>query len=119
MDMRTARAELSIVQRDFGMRHWQTQKVFLHRFAQVAEEWGIDVAGVREEKRLLIGAYLCHEYSYAAAALMNPSITRHPDQTGLAPGSMRFVMSLRRGGGGAHLVGRHSVKALSASVKSS
>jgi predicted GH43/DUF377 family glycosyl hydrolase len=100
MDMRTARAELSIVQRDFGMRHWQTQKVFLHRFAQVAEEWGFDTGGIREEKRLLIGAYLCHEYSYAAAALMNPSVTRHPDQTGLAPGSMRFVMSLRAVGEG-------------------
>lgn len=100
MDMRTARAELSIVQRDFGMRHWQTEKVFLHRFSQVAEEVGVDVSGIREEKRLLIGAYLCHEYSYAAAALMNPSVTRHPDQTGLAPGSMRFVMSLRAVGEG-------------------
>ncbi len=100
MDMRTARAELAIVQRDFGMRHWQTQKVFQHRFAQIAEEWGVDVDDVRDEKRLLIGAYLCHEYSYAAAALMNPSITRHPDQSGLAPGSQRFVMSMRAVGEG-------------------
>ena len=100
MDMRTARAELAIVQRDFGARHWQTQKVFLERFASVARAFEIDVAKVREEKRLLIGAYLCHEYSYTAAALMNPSVTRHPDQSGLAPGSQRFIMSLRAVGEG-------------------
>ncbi|MBA3897323.1 MAG: glycosidase [Sphingomonadaceae bacterium] len=100
MDMRTARAELAIVQRDFGMRHWQTQKVFLQRFADLAETLGLEPRAVREEKKLLIGAYLCHEYSYAAAALMNPSVTRHPDQSGLAKGSQRFIMSLRAVGEG-------------------
>lgn len=100
MDMRTARAELGVVYRDFGERHWQTQKVFLHRFNVVAGQLGIAVDGVREEKRELIGAYLCHEYSYAAAALMNPSVTRHPDQSGLSEGSQRFIMSLRAVGEG-------------------
>ncbi|MET0183636.1 MAG: glycoside hydrolase family 130 protein, partial [Caulobacterales bacterium] len=38
--------------------------------------------------------------SYAAAALMNPSVVPHPDQSGLKPGDMRFVMSLRAVGEG-------------------
>lgn len=100
MDMRTARAELSIVQRDFGTRHWQTQKVFLRRFHDVAQQLGFDPDTVREEKRLLLGAYLCHEYSYAAAGLMNPGVTRHPDQSGLAPGAQRFIMTMRAVGEG-------------------
>src|SRR3546814_13195466 len=50
--------------------------------------------------RLLIGAYFCHEYSYAAAAVMNPSVVRHPDQTGLQEGSVRIILSLRAVGEG-------------------
>ncbi|RYD63220.1 MAG: glycosidase, partial [Sphingomonadales bacterium] len=39
-------------------------------------------------------------YSYAAAALMNPSIVAHPDQSGLTDGSVRVAMSLRAVGEG-------------------
>jgi predicted GH43/DUF377 family glycosyl hydrolase len=53
-----------------------------------------------EERRRLIGAYFCHEYSYAAAALMNPSVVEHPDQSGLSRGAVRFVMSVRAVGEG-------------------
>lgn len=48
----------------------------------------------------LIGAYLTHEYSIEAAALFNPSIAAHPDQGGLAPGELRFVMTARAVGEG-------------------
>ena len=48
----------------------------------------------------LIGAYLTHEYSIEAAALFNPSIAAHPDQSGLAPGELRFVMTARAVGEG-------------------
>ena len=49
----------------------------------------------------LIGAYFCHEYSYAAAAIMNPSIVPHVDQTGLMrKGDQKFIMSLRTVGEG-------------------
>ncbi len=37
-----------------------------------------------DERKLLIGAYFTHEYSLEAAALFNPSIVPHPDQTGPA-----------------------------------
>jgi predicted GH43/DUF377 family glycosyl hydrolase len=55
---------------------------------------------VREPSRTLIGAYFCHEYSFAAAALMNPSIVPHPDQSGLDGNTVRFIMSVRAVGEG-------------------
>ena len=100
MDMRTVRAELGLVFRDFEARHWQTRKVFVQRFGQIADHLGLDAATIRPEKQELIGAYFCHEYSYAAAALMNPSVVRHPDQTGLSNGAVRILMSLRSVGEG-------------------
>jgi predicted GH43/DUF377 family glycosyl hydrolase len=48
----------------------------------------------------LLGAYFLHEYSFEAAALFNPSIVPHPDQSGLAEGSGRFILSLRAVGEG-------------------
>ena len=52
------------------------------------------------EQRRLLGAYFLHEYSFEAAALFNPSIVAHPDQTGAPAGGMRFVLSLRAVGEG-------------------
>jgi len=99
MDMRTCQAELALVNRDFGNRHWQTRRIFLERYQQVQQELGLN-ADVREDRKELIGAYFCHEYSYTSAALMNPSITPHPDQSGLTPGARRIVLSLRAVGEG-------------------
>jgi len=48
----------------------------------------------------LLGAYFTHEYSLEAAALFNPSIVPHPDQSDLPPGSLRFILSLRATGEG-------------------
>jgi predicted GH43/DUF377 family glycosyl hydrolase len=44
---------------------------------------------------LLIGATFTNEYAIEGAALCNPSIVAHPDQTGIATGSLRFVLSVR------------------------
>ena len=52
------------------------------------------------ERRRLIGAYFTHEYSIEAAALGNPSVVVAPDQSGVAAGAVRFVMSLRAIGEG-------------------
>jgi predicted GH43/DUF377 family glycosyl hydrolase len=84
---------------DFSERHWQTERVFDERAREVAETAPLP-SDLSEERRRLIGAYFCHEYSYAAAALMNPSVTEHPDQSGLSRGAVRFVMSLRAVGEG-------------------
>ena len=50
---------------------------------------------VSDQRRLLIGATFTNEYSIEAAALCNPSMVVHPDQDGVARGSVRFVMSVR------------------------
>jgi predicted GH43/DUF377 family glycosyl hydrolase len=99
MDMRTVQAELALVTRDFEARHWQTRQVFMRRYKQIVQEVGIDIA-LRPEQQELVGAYFCHEYSYAAAALMNPSAALHPDQSNLPDDCVRFVMSLRAVGEG-------------------
>ncbi|WP_242149741.1 glycoside hydrolase family 130 protein [Sphingomonas sp. BAUL-RG-20F-R05-02] len=94
------RAELEIVLKDFEARHWQTRRVFMTRYDEIAAMMGLDGTYIGDEKRQLIGAYFCHEYSYAAAALMNPSAVPHFDQTGMPPGSQRILMSLRAVGEG-------------------
>ena len=100
LDMRTVRLELALVMRDFEARHWQTEKIFMARFEELEAQLGLPARAIRREKKLLIGAYFCHEYSYAAAALMNPSVVRHPDQSGLSEGAVRFIISLRAVGEG-------------------
>ncbi|MCF8506342.1 MAG: glycoside hydrolase family 130 protein [Caulobacter sp.] len=99
MDMRTCESELALVNQDFGDRHWQTRGVHLERYAQIKAQLGLK-PGLRETRKALIGAYFCHEYSYAGAALTNPSITPHPDQTGLVGGAVRIVLSMRAVGEG-------------------
>ncbi len=100
MDMATARAQLEAVLRDFEARHWQTRRVFMTRYEQLEEQLDLKIGDIGDEKRQLIGAYFCHEYSYAAAALMNPSVVPHFDQTGMPAGSQRILMSLRAVGEG-------------------
>jgi predicted GH43/DUF377 family glycosyl hydrolase len=43
----------------------------------------------------LLGAYFTHEYSPEAAALCNPSMAMHHDQSNLSRGQQRFVMTVR------------------------
>jgi predicted GH43/DUF377 family glycosyl hydrolase len=100
LDARTVRAELSVVLQDFADRHWQIEQVFDQRFIEMESKLGLEGMRLRTEMKRLIGAYFCHEYSYAAAALMNPSVVRHPDQSGLQDGSVRILMSLRAVGEG-------------------
>ena len=94
--------ELERVYRDFDARHWQVEKVFERRYEQLVEQFGdsIDTSGLTPRRRQLLGAYFCHEYSYAAAAIMNPSVVAAPDQSGMTGGAVRFAMSLRTVGEG-------------------
>lgn len=48
----------------------------------------------------LIGAYFLNEYSFEASALFNPSIVRHPDQSGAPEHGCRIILSLRAVGEG-------------------
>ncbi len=100
LDPRTVRAELSVVLHDFEDRHWQIEKVFDERYAEIEPKLGLDGRNIKHETQRLIGAYFCHEYSFSAAALMNPSVVRHPDQSGLQADSVRILLSLRAVGEG-------------------
>ncbi|MES2496244.1 MAG: glycoside hydrolase family 130 protein [Pseudomonadota bacterium] len=100
MDMVETRRQLDLVLIDFEARHWQTRRVFATRFDQIEALLGLKLPDIGDDKRQLIGAYFCHEYSYAAAALMNPSVVPHPDQSGLSPSTLRILMSLRAVGEG-------------------
>jgi predicted GH43/DUF377 family glycosyl hydrolase len=90
---------LNKVSAEFSQRHQQIRKRFLERFEQVRESLPA-VEEISERKRLLIGSYFLAEYSLESAALFNPSIVPHPDQTGLPPGALRFILSLRATGEG-------------------
>lgn len=100
MSAADAREQLETVLKDFEARHWQTRRVFMTRYDQIEQLLGLDGAAIGDEKRQLIGAYFCHEYSYAAAALMNPSAVPHFDQSGMPAGAMRILMSMRAVGEG-------------------
>lgn len=92
-------SELESVNRDFQGRHLQTRQIFLDRFRQIQEMIG-DLEGLDEDHQALIGAYFSHEYSFEAAAVMNPSVVAHPDQSGLKEGEVRFILSIRTVGEG-------------------
>jgi len=87
------------VEAEFAERHLQIRAFLRQRFQQIRQHLPPDQK-LSEERELLLAAYFTHEYSLEAAALFNPSIVLHPDQSGLAPGSLRFILSLRATGEG-------------------
>jgi predicted GH43/DUF377 family glycosyl hydrolase len=94
-----AAALLNDILREFAHRHENAENFFRERFAQVNVYLGSG-ALPSPERQLLIGAHFTNEYSIEAAALFNPSIVPHPDQSGLPDGELRFILSLRATGEG-------------------
>jgi predicted GH43/DUF377 family glycosyl hydrolase len=92
-------ALLDQVLTEFGERHLKTLEFLKHRYAAVQDYWPT-TQEPSEPRKLLLAAYFSQEYALEAAALFNPSIVPHPDQTGLPPGALRFVLSLRATGEG-------------------
>jgi predicted GH43/DUF377 family glycosyl hydrolase len=90
---------LAQVTTEFKTRHQRLLDYFLVRYEYVRRLLPTDQP-LSNERKFLIGAYFTHEYSLEAAALFNPSIVPHPDQTGLPAGALRFVLSLRATGEG-------------------
>jgi len=91
--------ELKHVMMEFDNRHPNLSTFLSKRFEQVSH-YLKNYRSLSEERKLLIGAYFSHEYSLEAAALFNPSMVWHPDQSGLPKGSRRFILSLRAVGEG-------------------
>lgn len=91
--------ELRVVCRDFDSRHINIDAIFMAHFAKV-ESHLFTHRHLSDSRKLLIGALFSGEYALESAALFNPSIVPHPDQSGLSEGSLRFIMSLRATGEG-------------------
>jgi predicted GH43/DUF377 family glycosyl hydrolase len=90
---------LEDVMQEFRDRHQRTRQFFLRRFEQIKGHLLTDQP-LSENRKLLVGAYFTQEYALESAALFNPSMVWHPDQSGLPEGSKRFILSLRATGEG-------------------
>lgn len=90
---------LQHVLQEFHGRHQKPCDFFMRRFEAVRGHVLTDTP-LTDNRRLLIGAYFTQEYAIESAALFNPSIVWHPDQSELAAGSRRYVLSLRATGEG-------------------
>ena len=88
------RAELARVSASLKERHRDVEHLLQRRFHEV-NGLLIDHCSIRDEQSLLIGAYFSEEFAFEAAALFNPSIVVHPDQSCVQAGALRFVLSLR------------------------
>ena len=101
VDLPDAMAEnlLEQIMLDFSERHRDIKRVFWLHLNKVKDYISRETE-ITETKGALIGAYFTMEYSIESAALFNPSIVLHPDQSQLDKGSIRFIMSLRATGEG-------------------
>jgi predicted GH43/DUF377 family glycosyl hydrolase len=94
-----AKNELAGVQRVFSLRHQNLPASLEEGYLNACLSLNMEPRHA-EPYRSLLGAYFTMEYTLEAAALFNPSIVPHPDQSGAPPGGLRFVMSLRAVGEG-------------------
>ncbi len=84
---------------EFSYRHKNFEADLCNNFKKI-EHFIEDDVELSDNQKLLIGAYFSKEYSIESAALFNPSIVPHPDQSGIEDGELKFVMSLRATGEG-------------------
>jgi predicted GH43/DUF377 family glycosyl hydrolase len=82
----------------FGNRHKNINSVFQENHSFFSNRYpDIELSEIR---KILLGASLTKEYSIQSAALFNPSMVLHPDQSNLETGQKRFIISLRSTGEG-------------------
>lgn len=91
--------QLVEVTEDFGSRHLNL-RTFWRRHFDMVKRHVFSGRPLSEARQLYIGALFSGEYALESAALFNPSIVPHPDQTNLAKDELRFILSLRATGEG-------------------
>lgn len=94
LDEDEVRSALDDVMTRFDGRHRDLVGTFCQHADELTDRLNTDIEP-SEARMLLLGATFTTEYGIEAAALCNPSMVAHPDQTGIAAGSLRFVMSVR------------------------
>lgn len=92
-------AQLGMLRTEFASRHFDIDALLLSHFEKVRSRLPSKQV-LSHDRRLIIGALFSGEYALESAALFNPSIVPHPDQSGVPEGGLRFVMSLRATGEG-------------------
>ena len=83
----------------FSDRHRDIKKVFKDHYETASSRAGYR-GNSTENRKLLTGAYFTMEYSVTSAALFNPSMVPHPDQSNIEDGDLKFIQSFRAVGEG-------------------
>ncbi len=94
---------LQDVLNDFAGRHRNIKKIFENHFNKLfrlLKGFSIPSYTFTPSEKMLIGAYFTMEYSIEAAAFFNPSMMEATDQSGLANGEKRIIISFRATGEG-------------------
>lgn len=100
MDEELVERQLDTARGKFIHRHKHFDKVLLRHYEWVTGRSARHEEGTKISRKLLAGAVFSMEYTFQSAALFNPSMVMHPDQSGLGKGQVRFIMSLRATGEG-------------------
>ncbi|MDT7827494.1 glycoside hydrolase family 130 protein [Pricia sp. S334] len=103
LDEATVNNELERTLREFAGRHRNISQIFLRHFENyksLIEHLEMDPDQFSKEEKLLIGSYATMEYSIESAAMFNPSIIEDFDQSFLAKGEKRVILSFRATGEG-------------------
>jgi len=103
LDEPTLNQELQHTLRDFAGRHRNISRVFKGHFENhkpFLEHLGMEPSEFSEAQKLLIGSYATMEYSIESAAMFNPAMVEDFDQSFLAKGEKRVIISFRATGEG-------------------
>ncbi len=95
--------ELEYTLREFAGRHRNISQILMGHFENykgLLEAMEMDESNLSKEEKLLIGSYATMEYSIESAAIFNPSIIEDFDQSFLAKGEKRVIISFRATGEG-------------------
>ena len=99
LDESEVAVHLANVCREFHERHFDIESILLAHYEKVRIHL-FTQRPISRERKILIGALFSGEYALESAALFNPSIVPHPDQSGAPEGGLRFILSLRATGEG-------------------
>jgi predicted GH43/DUF377 family glycosyl hydrolase len=94
LDAAGLRDELQIVSDSLDERHRDVDRLLLRRYEELSGLMA-DRTPATPDQCKLIGAYFSEEFSFESAALFNPSVVVHPDQSDAEAGGLRILVSLR------------------------
>jgi predicted GH43/DUF377 family glycosyl hydrolase len=89
---------LEALHADFLIRHRDLELCWRDHFKVI--DRALCPPNLTPARKLYLGALFSGEYAIESAALFNPSIVPHPDQSGVPHGGLRFILSLRATGEG-------------------